>query len=99
MSTLAYQTPLDALFQSAAAMLEHNEFDAAEALLQVIVKRDPQYAPARAMLNAIKPIPMHKYYVDYDYHTGLFEVLDENDERVKVFLTREEAERFAKSRG
>jgi hypothetical protein len=89
---------LDLLLQSAESMIAHNELDAAEALLQVIIKRDPQYALARAMLDSIKSIFNHKYYVDYDYHTGMFEVLDENDDRIKIFESREEAERFAGSR-
>ena len=93
------QAHLDTLFQNARNMIEHNEFDTAEALLQVIVKRDPQYTPAHEILNSIKSVPAQKHYVDYDYRTGMFEVLDEHDDRVTVFLTREEAERFARSRG
>jgi hypothetical protein len=38
-------------------MIEHNEFDTAEALLHVIVKRDPQNTPAREMLNSLKLPP------------------------------------------
>ena len=98
-SAVIYPTPLNVLLRSAEVMLKHNEFDAAEVLLQVIVKRNPQYKQARDLLDSIKAIPVERYYVDYDYHTGMFEVLDKNDNRVKVFLTREEAERFAKTRG
>jgi hypothetical protein len=35
--------------------------------------------------------------VHYDDHTGMFEVLDENDERVNIFESRAEAENFARS--
>jgi len=94
-----YQAHLNTLLQNAENMIAHNELDAAEALLRVIVKRDPQYAPAHAMLNSIKPVSAQKHYVDYDYRTGMFEVLDENDNRVTVFTTMEEAEGFARSRG
>jgi len=94
---------LNMLLQSAQNMIAHNELDAAEALLNVIIKRDPHYALAYAMLDSLKPAPApapaQKHYVDYDYHTGMFEVLDENDGRVKVFMTLEEAERFVRSRG
>ena len=93
------QAHIKTLLENAKNMIEHNEFDAAEVLLHVIVKRDPHYAPAREMLNSIKFIPLQKHYVDYDYHTGMFEVLDENDDRINIFETLEEAKRFARSRG
>jgi len=97
-SNLAYQTPLDLLFESAEAMLKHNEFDAAEALLGVIVKRDPHYEAARSMLDSIKPAPAKKHYVDYDRRTGMFAVYDGNDTCVKIFASLNMAKRYARSK-
>jgi hypothetical protein len=96
---LACQTPLEDLLHSVAAMLEHNEFEAAEALLHVIVKRSPHNADARSMLDAIKPAPAKKHYVDYDHRTGMFAVYDGNDKCVKIFASLEMAKMYARRKG
>lgn len=100
-----YEIPLAIVLQSAEKLIQHNELEAAEALLEAVTARQQQYTFAHALLDSIRPPkrpehPQPKYYVDMDYHTGLFEVLRmSDDERVKLFTSREEAEDFVKING
>ena len=93
------QAHVDSLFESARNMFEHNELDLAEALLGVIVKKDPHHASAHEILDAIRPAAEQTYYVDYDFRTGLFKVVDGNGKPAATFETIEEAERYARMKG
>lgn len=101
----AHEIPLNIILQSAEKLILHNEFETAKALLQAVTAYQPQYSFAHALLDSICPPkqieqPQPKYYVDMDHHTGLFEVLRmSDDERIRLFTSREEAEDFVKING
>lgn len=93
------QINLDALFENARQMYAHNELDSAEALLKVIVKHNPQYSPARAMLDAIQPAGAQKHSVNYDERTGMFAVYDGSGTCVKIFASFALAKWYARKKG
>jgi hypothetical protein len=92
---------IDLLLDAAERLIAHGETPLATPLLDAVLHEFPTHPRAHRLRreHGHTPAPVYddsKYYVDHDYHTGQYAVLDEHDEHLALFDTRQEAEEYLK---
>jgi hypothetical protein len=99
--TLFCSLPVATLLAAAQRLVDHDELPAALTLIHAVLAEHPGLPAARALLTNSKPADSPQaddspYYVDMDYHTGMFAVLNADDEHIALFESRAEADQYLK---